>query len=176
MRTYADSSFILRLVTGEADSPQTIAEYRRACIHPNVFYLHAARAGSAERHPATRLSSAPLRCFRPTSARHARTRRRVGTGSNQLLARREFVARRNAGHGCRYGPRRNTFRGPHRAAGSARLLICSTWPARGPSKAELFLDHRRTPGATRPNGRAASLARRLRGASFVRPRWTDWRM
>jgi hypothetical protein len=29
MRAYADSSFILRLVTGEADSPQTIAEYRR---------------------------------------------------------------------------------------------------------------------------------------------------
>jgi len=29
VRAYADSSFILRLVTGEPDSPQTIAEYRR---------------------------------------------------------------------------------------------------------------------------------------------------
>lgn len=38
MRTYADSSFILRLVTGEADSPQTITEYRRLGS-PNLFFL-----------------------------------------------------------------------------------------------------------------------------------------
>ena len=38
MRTYADSSFILRLVTGEADSPQTIAEYRRLGS-PKLFFL-----------------------------------------------------------------------------------------------------------------------------------------
>lgn len=38
MRTYADSSFILRLVTGELDSPQVIAEYRR--LHtPKLFFL-----------------------------------------------------------------------------------------------------------------------------------------
>ena len=30
MRAYADSSFLLRVVTGEADSPQAIAEYRQA--------------------------------------------------------------------------------------------------------------------------------------------------
>ena len=38
MRAYADSSFILRLVTGEADSPQTIAEYRRLGS-PKLFFL-----------------------------------------------------------------------------------------------------------------------------------------
>lgn len=38
MRAYADSSFILRLVTGEADSPQTIAEYRRL-DSPRLFFL-----------------------------------------------------------------------------------------------------------------------------------------
>jgi predicted nucleic acid-binding protein len=38
MRSYADSSFILRLVTGEADSPQVIAEYRRLDA-PRLFYL-----------------------------------------------------------------------------------------------------------------------------------------
>lgn len=38
MRAYADSSFILRLVTAEMDSPQTIAEYRRL-DSPPLFYL-----------------------------------------------------------------------------------------------------------------------------------------
>jgi predicted nucleic acid-binding protein len=38
VRTYADSSFILRLVTGEADSPATIAEYRRLGT-PRLFFL-----------------------------------------------------------------------------------------------------------------------------------------
>ena len=38
MRAYADSSFILRLVTGEADSPHVIAEYRRLGL-PKLFYL-----------------------------------------------------------------------------------------------------------------------------------------
>jgi predicted nucleic acid-binding protein len=39
VRAYADSSFILRLVTGEADSPQTIAEYRRLGS-PKLFFVH----------------------------------------------------------------------------------------------------------------------------------------
>ncbi len=38
MRAYADSSFILRLVTGEADSPQAIAAYRRLGS-PKLFFL-----------------------------------------------------------------------------------------------------------------------------------------
>ena len=38
MRAYADSRFILRLVTGEADSPQVMAEYRRLGS-PKLFFL-----------------------------------------------------------------------------------------------------------------------------------------
>jgi len=38
LRTYADSSFILRLVTGEADSAATVAEYRRLGS-PKLFFL-----------------------------------------------------------------------------------------------------------------------------------------
>lgn len=38
MRAYADSSFILRLVTAEADSGVTIAEYRRV-RKPQLFFL-----------------------------------------------------------------------------------------------------------------------------------------
>lgn len=38
MRTYADSSFILRLVTAETDSEATIAEYRRLGS-PQLFFL-----------------------------------------------------------------------------------------------------------------------------------------
>ncbi len=38
MRVYADSSFILRLVTSEADSPATIAEYRRLGS-PKLFFV-----------------------------------------------------------------------------------------------------------------------------------------
>ncbi len=38
MRTYADSSLILRLVTGENDSPEAIAEYRRHGS-PKLFFL-----------------------------------------------------------------------------------------------------------------------------------------
>jgi len=48
VRAYADSSFILRLVTGEADSPQTIAEYRRLGS-PKLFFvpLHALEVRNA---------------------------------------------------------------------------------------------------------------------------------
>jgi len=38
VRAYADSSFLLRLVTGETDSPQVVAEYRRLGS-PKLFYL-----------------------------------------------------------------------------------------------------------------------------------------
>lgn len=38
MRAYADSSFILHLVTGEADSPQAVAAYRRLGS-PKLFFL-----------------------------------------------------------------------------------------------------------------------------------------
>ncbi len=38
MRAYADSSFILRLVTTEADSPEAVAEFRRLG-KPRLFFL-----------------------------------------------------------------------------------------------------------------------------------------
>ena len=38
MRTYADSSFIVRLLSGEVGSEQVIAEYRRIG-RPSIFYL-----------------------------------------------------------------------------------------------------------------------------------------
>ncbi|HEX3718540.1 MAG TPA: PIN domain-containing protein [Verrucomicrobiae bacterium] len=48
MRTYADSSFILRLVTGESGSPNAIAEYRRL-DSPGLFFvsLHALEVRNA---------------------------------------------------------------------------------------------------------------------------------
>ena len=48
MRAYADSSFTLRLVTGEANSPRTIAEYRRLGS-PKLFFvpLHALEVRNA---------------------------------------------------------------------------------------------------------------------------------
>lgn len=48
MRVYADSSFILRLVTSEADSPDAIAEYRRLGS-PKLFFvpLHALEVRNA---------------------------------------------------------------------------------------------------------------------------------
>ena len=50
MRAYADSSFILRLVTGEAGSPEAIAAYRRL-DSPKLFYLplHALEVQNAIR-------------------------------------------------------------------------------------------------------------------------------
>ena len=38
MRVYADSSFILRMVTAEVESPATIAQYR-SLGHPSLFFL-----------------------------------------------------------------------------------------------------------------------------------------
>jgi len=50
MRVYADSSFILRLVTAEADSPQVVAAYRRLET-PRLFFLplHALEVQNAIR-------------------------------------------------------------------------------------------------------------------------------
>jgi len=48
MRAYADSSFILRLVTAEADSEEVIAEYRRIGKPPLFFLpLHALEVRNA---------------------------------------------------------------------------------------------------------------------------------
>ena len=48
MRAYADSSFILRLVTAEADSEAAIGEYRRIGLPPLFFLpLHALEVRNA---------------------------------------------------------------------------------------------------------------------------------
>jgi predicted nucleic acid-binding protein len=48
VRAYADSSFIVRLVIGEVDSPQVVAEYRRL-RSPKLFFvaLHALEVRNA---------------------------------------------------------------------------------------------------------------------------------
>jgi hypothetical protein len=53
MRAYADSSFILRLVTAEAGTEQAVAEYRRLG-RPALFYLplHALEVENAIRQRA----------------------------------------------------------------------------------------------------------------------------
>jgi hypothetical protein len=87
MRAYADSSFILRLVTGELDSPQVIAEYRRL-RSPKLFFLplhalevrnailqrafHQRRsAASAERGQVNRERDAAFSRLERLLARHA---------------------------------------------------------------------------------------------------------
>jgi len=59
VRTYADSSFILRLVTGEPDSPETIAEYRRLGS-PKLFFLPLHAFSSGDRQHIARERDAAL--------------------------------------------------------------------------------------------------------------------
>ena len=75
MRTYADSSFILRLVTAEADSQETIAEYRRI-EKPPLFFL-------------------PLHALEVRNAilqRAFHQRRSISSGERQHVARRRDAA------------------------------------------------------------------------------------
>jgi len=86
VRTYADSSFILRLVTGEADSPQAIAEYRRLGS-PKLFFLplHALEARNAILQ----------RAFHQRRAIPSGERRHIARERDAALARLEqLVARR----------------------------------------------------------------------------------
>jgi len=86
VRAYADSSFILRLVTGEADSPQTIAEYRRLGS-PQLFFLplHALEVQNA-------ILQRAVHKRRPISSRE---RRHVARERDAALARlKHLVARR----------------------------------------------------------------------------------
>jgi predicted nucleic acid-binding protein len=53
VRAYADSSFILRLITMEPGSPETVAEYRRLGKPPLFFLpLHALEVRNGIRHRA----------------------------------------------------------------------------------------------------------------------------
>lgn len=87
MRTYADSSFILRLITGEADSPQVIAEYRR--LHaPKLFFLslHALEVRNAILQ----------RAFYQRSSVASGERAQVGRERDAALARLERLLARRA--------------------------------------------------------------------------------
>ena len=75
MRVYADSSFILRLVTAEEDSPQVVAEYRRL-RSPKLFYL-------------------PLHAFEVRNAilqRAFHRRRSISSGERRDIARERDAA------------------------------------------------------------------------------------
>ena len=87
MRAYADSSFILRLVTGEADSPQAIAAYRRL-DSPRLFYqpLHALEVRNAILQ----------RAFHQRRSIASRRRRHVARERDAALARLEHLVARRA--------------------------------------------------------------------------------
>ncbi len=87
MRTYADSSFILRLVTGEAESPQVIAEYRR--LHaPKLFFLplHALEVRNAILQ----------RAFYQRRSRASGERAQIARERDVALARLEHLLARGA--------------------------------------------------------------------------------
>ena len=87
MRAYADSSFILRLVTGEADSPQAIAEYRRL-DSPKLFYLplHALEVRNAILQ----------RAFHQRRSIPSHERQHVSRERDAALARLEHLVARGA--------------------------------------------------------------------------------
>ena len=87
MRAYADSSFILRLVTGEVDSPQAIAAYRRL-DSPRLFYqpLHALEVRNAILQ----------RAFHQRRSIASRRRRHVARERDAALARLEHLVARRA--------------------------------------------------------------------------------
>ena len=87
MRAYADSSFILRLVTSEADSPQAIAEYRRL-DSPKLFYLplHALEVRNAILQ----------RAFHQRRSIASRQRQHVARERDAALARLEHLVARRA--------------------------------------------------------------------------------
>ena len=87
MRAYADSSFILRLVTSEADSLQAIAEYRRL-DSPKLFYLplHALEVRNAILQ----------RAFHQRRSIASRRRRHVARERDAALARLEHLVARRA--------------------------------------------------------------------------------
>jgi predicted nucleic acid-binding protein len=87
VRAYADSSFILRLVTSETDSPQTIAEYRRLGS-PKLFFLplHALEVRNAILQ----------RAFHERRSISSRGRRHVVRERDAALARLEHLAARRA--------------------------------------------------------------------------------
>src|SRR4026209_2344614 len=87
MRAYADSSFILRLVTGGADSPRVVAEYRRL-RSPKLFFLplHALEVRNAILQ----------RAFHQRRGISSRERPQVARERDAALARLDHLVARRA--------------------------------------------------------------------------------
>lgn len=86
MRAYADSSFILRLVTTEPGSQETIAEYRRAG-KPPLFFLPL--------HSLEVRNGILQRAFHQRRSSSAMERQHTGRERDAAIARIErFIARR----------------------------------------------------------------------------------
>ena len=87
MRVYADSSFILRLVTGETDSPEVIAEYRRLGS-PRLFFLPL--------HNLEVKNAVLQRAFHQRRSIPSHERRHVARERDAALARLEHLITRRA--------------------------------------------------------------------------------
>jgi hypothetical protein len=89
VRVYADSSFILRLITGESDSPEMIAEYRRLGS-PKLFYLplHALEVRNAIRQ----------RAFHQRRSVPSSGRSQIARARDSALRRLEHLIARRALH------------------------------------------------------------------------------
>lgn len=87
MRVYADSSFILRLVTGETDSPEVIAEYRRLGS-PGLFFLPL--------HNLEVKNAILQRAFHQRRSIPSHERRHVARERDAALARLEHLIARRA--------------------------------------------------------------------------------
>ncbi len=87
MRCYADSSFLLRLITGEPGTEQAVAAYRRLGC-PRLFYLslHALEVENAIRQ----------RAFHERRVRPAAERAGIKRGRDVALSRLEKYVRRGA--------------------------------------------------------------------------------
>lgn len=78
MRVYADSSFLVKLLAGEAGTPEAVAEYRRLNRPPLFFLpLHALEVENAIRQ----------RAFYERSARSRSERPRIRRERDEALAR-----------------------------------------------------------------------------------------
>lgn len=87
MRAYADSSFLLRLVTGEPGAQQAVAEYRRLG-RPSLFYLplHALEVENGIRQ----------RAFHERRVLPSGQRARIAHERDAVLARLASLVKRDA--------------------------------------------------------------------------------
>lgn len=87
MRIYADTSFLVKLLSEEPGGAKAVAEYRRL-NHPRLFYLplHALEVENAIRH----------RAFHERRVRPASDRAKIGRERDAALARVDQFLKRGA--------------------------------------------------------------------------------